>query len=222
KFSLAAQREELTKYALSQNWTIVSEFKDVDSGGKLDKSGLNSLLDLVEDGAIDVVLCIDQDRLSRLDTVAWEYLKSTLRHNNVSIAEPGRIVDLNNEDDEFISDIKNLIARREKKSIVKRMMRGKRQRMREGKAWGIPPFEYEYNKNDGKYYAKKDWNWVIPFIDNLYLNEQAGMKLIADKLNEVSKTPTGRSWNEHLIHTRIKSKAYHGVMEKEFSNGEVI
>ncbi len=222
KFSLAAQREELTKYALSQGWTIVSEFKDVDSGGKLEKAGLSALLDLVEDGEIDVVLCIDQDRLSRLDTIAWEYLKSTLRDNNVSIAEPGRVVDLNNEDDEFISDIKNLIAKREKKSIVKRMMRGKRQRMREGKAWGLAPLEYTYNKSDGKYYAKEEWNWVIPFIDNLYLNEQLGMTLISEKLNAICKTPSGKLWSEHLIHTRLTSKAYHGVMEKEFANGEVI
>ncbi|UTW69901.1 recombinase family protein [Anaerobacillus sp. HL2] len=103
------------------------------SGGTLNKKGLNQLLDLVEDGSIDVVLVIDQDRLSRLDTVAWEYLKSTLRDNNVKIAEPGTLTDLANEDQEFISDIKNLIAKREKKAIVKRMMRGKRQRMREGK-----------------------------------------------------------------------------------------
>lgn len=114
KYSLAAQKEELAKYAKSQDWNIVGEFKDVESGGKLEKKGLNALLDLVDEGGVDVVLVVDQDRLSRLDTVAWEYLKSVLRDNNVKIAEPGNIIDLNNEDDEFISDIKNLIAKTRK------------------------------------------------------------------------------------------------------------
>ncbi len=222
KFSLSAQKEELKTYANTQGWTLINEFKDVESGGKLKKDGLNALLDLVEEGGVDVVLVIDQDRLSRLDTVAWEYLKSTLRDNSVKIAEPGNVIDLSNEDDEFISDIKNLIARREKKSVVRRMMRGKRQRMREGKAWGQAPFEYRYNKDTAKYEAKEDWKWVIPFIDDLYLNQQLGMKIISDKLNEVSKTPTGKQWNEHLVQTRLITKAYHGVMEKEFNGGEVI
>lgn len=222
RFSLAAQKEELTKYVKQMGWILIDEFTDVDSGGKLSKDGLNQLLDLVESGSIDAVLVVEQDRLSRLDTIAWEYLKSTLRENGVKIAEPGIVTDLSNEDDEFISDIKNLIARRQKKGIVRAMMRGKRQRIREGKGWGKPPFEYEYDKNSAKYKAKKEWKWVIPFIDNLYLNEQLGMKLISDRLNEISKTPTGGKWNEHLVHVRITSKAYHGVAEKKFRNGEII
>lgn len=222
KFSLPAQKEELNRYAKQQGWTLVGEFKDVESGGKLKKDGLNALLDIIEDGNVDVVLVVDQDRLSRLDTIAWEYLKSTLRDNNVKIAEPGNIVDLNNEDDEFISDIKNLIARREKKAVVRRMMRGKRQRLREGKGWGQPPFEYTYNKNTEAYEAKEDWKWVIPYIDDLYLNKQIGMKTIADELNKISKTPTGKTWNEHLVQTRLTSKAYHGISEKTFSDGEII
>lgn len=222
KYSLAAQKSELTSFAKSQGWIIVQEFTDVDSGGKLDKKGLNALLDLVEEGRIDVVLCIDQDRLSRLDTIAWEYLKSTLRENNVKIAEPNNIVDLANEDEEFISDIKNLIAKREKKAIVRRMMRGKRQRMREGKGWGKAPIGYLFNKKTGQYEIDEKWSWVIPMIDDLYLNKQIGMKSIADKLNEVSQTPRNTPWNETLVYRRLVSKAFHGIMEKTFANGETI
>ncbi|MCY7779126.1 recombinase family protein [Bacillus haynesii] len=200
----------------------MDELQDIESGGKLHKKGLNALLDIVEEGKIDVVVCIDQDRLSRLDTISWEYLKSTLRENKVKIAEPGTIVDLDEEDQEFVSDIKNLIAKREKKALVKRMMRGKRQRMREGKGWGQAPYEYYYDKKEEQYKLKKEWAWVIPFIDRLYLEEQLGMRSITDELNKISKTPSGIMWNEHLVHTRLTTKAYHGVQEKTFANGEVI
>ncbi|QKY69442.1 recombinase family protein [Lentibacillus sp. CBA3610] len=222
KFSLPAQKQELKSYISQKEWTLIDEFIDVESGGKLKKDGLNALLDLVEEDGIDVVLCIEQDRLSRLDTVAWEYLKDTLRENQVKIAEPGVLIDLDNEDDVFISDIKNLIAQRDKRNIVKKMMRGKRQRLREGKGWGQPPFEYKYNRETAQYEAKPDWKWVIPFIDELYLNEQLGMRIISDKLNEVSNTPTGKKWNEHLVETRIKSKAFHGIQEKNHNSGEII
>ncbi|UTW69902.1 recombinase family protein [Anaerobacillus sp. HL2] len=59
-------------------------------------------------------------------------------------------------------------------------------------------------------------------IDKLYLDEQLGMKSIADRLNQVSRTPSGTLWNETLVHRRLVSKAFHGVMEKTFANGEVI
>lgn len=218
KYSLRSQKEELTKYAASQGWIVVGEFQDVGSGGKLEKKGLNQLLDFVEEGKCEVVLCIDQDRLSRLDSLGWEFLKSTLRENRVKIAEPGFITDLDNEDDEFISDLKNLIARREKKKIVLKMMRGKRQRTREGKGWGKTFWEYNYDKTTGTYTINEDWAWVIPFIDKLYIDKKYSYKAIAKELNKISLTPTGKSWNSELVGIRLKSKAFHGVLEKNFKN----
>ncbi|WP_338754228.1 recombinase family protein [Bacillus sp. FJAT-52991] len=222
RYSLAAQREELRQYAESQGWEIVNELKDVDSGGKLDKVGLNALMDAVEEGLTDIVLVIDQDRLSRLDTLEWEFLKGVLRDNNVKIAEPGSITDLKNEDDEFISDIKNLIAKREKRSIVRRMMWGKKQKLREGLGWGSAPFEYRHNSVTGKYEVLPEWSWIIPMTDDLYLNKQLGCRPIARKLTEVSKTPSGKAWTEDLVRKRLSSKFYHGVIEKTFATGETI
>lgn len=221
RFSLSAQKTELHSYAEKQGWKVTHEFKDVDLGGKFEKEGLTALLDAVESAMIDVVLVMDQDRLSRLDTLSWEFLKSVLRENDVKIAEPnGTLTDLTNEDDVFISDLKNLLAQREKKKIVKRMMYGKRQRLREGKGWGVPPLEYYYK--DGFYHAKDEWRWVIPFIDDLYINKNMGMLTISNELNKVSKTPSGRNWNEHLVHTRLTSKNFHGIQEMTFENGETI
>ncbi|NIK67893.1 recombinase family protein [Paenibacillus sp. BK720] len=222
KFSLRAQIQELTRYAEQMGWDIIAIYRDVDSGGKLDKKGLSTMLDDVDEDKIDVVLCIEQDRLSRLDTVAWEYLKSQLRENDVKIAEPGNITDLANEDDEFISDIKNLIAKREKRSIVKKMMRGKRQRTREGKGWGKPPWEFNYDKNTGSYTINEKWAWVIQYIDDKYLNEGLSDANIALALTAVTKTPSGKAWDSQHIRQRLNSKAYHGVMEKSFGNGETI
>ena len=79
RYSLKAQQTELTRYAEAQGWTIVDTYKDVDSGAKINKEGLEALLDAVEDGLVDVVLVIEQDRLSRLDVADWQYLKDVLR-----------------------------------------------------------------------------------------------------------------------------------------------
>ncbi|MEY9973130.1 site-specific DNA recombinase [Lysinibacillus sp. RC46] len=222
KYSLSAQLHDLTKYAESQGWIIVDTFKDVDSGAKFDKKGLHALLDCVEDGLVDVVLVVDQDRLSRLDTVDWELLKDVLRDNKVKIAEPGSMVDLDNEDQEFMSDLKNLIAKRERRSIKRRTGRGLRQYTREGKLWGRQPDEYNYDKKDETVSVNNEFAWVIAYIDKMFLEDGYGVGAIAHHLNSFSKTPNGRPWHANTIYTKLISKVYHGVFERTFSNGETI
>lgn len=215
KYSLKAQKEELTRYAVQQGWEITDYFKDVETGGTLNKDGLNELIDHIEEEKCDVVLCINQDRLSRLDTISWEFLKDVLRENNVKIAEPGNLTDLANEDDEFISDIKNLIARREKRTIVKRMMYGKRQRTREGKGWGKTFLEY-IPDGKGGYLINEEWAWTIPFIDDLYVNKKLSDRKIAEILTKKAKKPSGKVWSVGDVMNRLTSRAFHGDLVKDF------
>lgn len=222
KFSLSSQELELTKYANENNWEIFKVFKDIDSGGKLNKVGLNELLDCVEEQLVDIVLCMDQDRLSRLDTLEWELLKQTLRNNKVKIAEPHMLTDLTNENDEFISDIKNLIAKREKRTIVRRMMRGLRQYTREGNFYGKHPNEYIYDKTTKKLTINPDFNWVIPTIDKLYLDKRMGFAQIANELNRISLTPTGTRWSAVSVYNKLKNPAYHGDLIRNFIDQEQI
>lgn len=222
RYSLSAQTLELTRYAQSQGWEIVDLFKDVDSGTKINKVGLEALLDSVEDGKVDVVLVIEQDRLSRLDTIAWEYLKNILRENKVKIAEPGYLTDLSNADDEFMSDFKNLLAQRSRRDLLRKMMRGKRQYTREGKVWGKQPDGYHYNRETKTVSIDTGRSWIIPYIDELYLEQGLGISQIAKKLNLVCKTPTGKEWTNAQVRDRLLNKAYHGVLEKHFENGETI
>ncbi|MEK4122246.1 recombinase family protein [Lysinibacillus sp. FSL K6-0102] len=222
RYSLSAQTTELTRYAESQGWEIVDIFKDTDSGTKLKKPGLESLLDYVEDGKIDVVLVIEQDRLSRLDAVSWHFLKNVLRENNVKIAEPGHIMDLSNVDDEFYSDLKNIFAHRNRRDIIRKMMRGKRQFTREGKVWGKQPDGYIHVKETSSVVVDENRSWIIPYIDDLLLEQGISATGVASCLNQLCKTPTGKEWTVNQVIQRYKNKAYHGVLEKTFSNGETI
>lgn len=222
KYSLRAQKTELIAYVQRQKWQLVGIKKDVDSGGKFDKKGLDALMDMADAGKMDAVLVLDQSRLSRLDGLHWEMLKAVLKDNNIKLAEPGRMVDLNDDVQEFMSDIQNWFARRGRKDIAKTMMRGKRQMMREGKFWGRVPLEYVYDKKTHTARKRPGYEWVIPMIDKLFLKDQAGYVTIANKLNAVKYQANGRPWNETLVYRRLISKAFHGVAEKTFATGETI
>lgn len=222
KYSLPAQRLELTRYAESMGWTIVDIFEDVDSGTKLDKEGLVSMLSVVERGLIDVVLFIEQDRLSRLDIIAWEYLKGILKEHDVKIAEPGSITDLSDSKDEFMSDLKNLFARQTRADLLEKMIRGKRQRTREGKVWGKQPEEYHYDKNTETISINEDRAWMIPFIDELYLDFQVSTHNIAKELNKRCLTFEGKKWTGSQVQQKLKRKAFHGVFERKFKSETIV
>lgn len=221
KYSLAAQEFELTKYANEQGWEIIHIFRDVDSGAKFNKKGLNALLDCVDDELVDLVLVADQDRLSRLDTVDWEVLKDALRENKVKIAEPGTIINLENEDDEFISDLKNILAKRERRKIRRRYMRGLRQYVREGGIYGRIPYEYHYNKQTKELTINEKFAWLIPFIDDLFL-QGYGPSSIATELNKISRTPNGAKWHANTVYQRLRNPAYCGDYSVTFATGETI
>ena len=222
KFSLSSQKLELEKYANEKSWKVIDIFKDVDSGGKFDKVGLNALMECIEDGLVDVVLCMDQDRLSRLDTIEWELLKQTLRENGVKIAEPGVLTDLTNENDEFISDIKNLIAKKEKRTVVRRMMRGLRQYVREGNFYGKLPFFYKFDKATKVVSIDEEYAWIVGFIDESYLDKRIGFKGIAAALNEITLSPNKKKWSAVTVYNILKNRAYHGDLIRNFKNYEPI
>lgn len=140
----------------------------------------------------------------------------------MKIAEPGHIMDLSNVDDEFYSDLKNIFAHRNRRDIIRKMMRGKRQFTREGKVWGKQPDGYIHVKETSSVVVDENRSWIIPYIDDLLLEQGISATGVASCLNQLCKTPTGKEWTVNQVLQRYKNKAYHGVLEKTFSNGETI
>lgn len=64
--SIPAQLEALNKYASEQNYQIIGTFVDDGiSGTKYDRDEFQKMLDLVEDGKVDIILVTKMDRLHR-------------------------------------------------------------------------------------------------------------------------------------------------------------
>lgn len=65
-------------------------------------------------------------------------------------------------------------------------------------------------------------SWLIPYIDDLYIEKRLGATAIARELNNFSKTAEGKRWTSQQVLGKPKNPAYHGVLQKSFSNGETI
>ncbi|MFZ3591855.1 recombinase family protein, partial [Bacillus sp. DJP31] len=145
-----------------------------------------------------------------------------LELNKESIARLNSgITDSSEKDKDFIEKVKNLIEQKEKELVGKRFMRGQKQRMKDGNGWGRPPLGYIYNHVTKKIEIDEKFAWVISAIDQMFLEENLGMKAVADKLKEISRGQNGERLNEGLVYRSLLSKAYHGVMEKRI-DGETI
>jgi site-specific DNA recombinase len=60
-FSLRQQEEALWEHCRQEGIEVVDVFQDQSSGADLHRPGLDSLLDLVADGGVDIVLAQDAD-----------------------------------------------------------------------------------------------------------------------------------------------------------------
>ncbi len=144
--SIPAQLAELRRYAGTQGWEVAGEYVDEgESGAKLSRPGLKGVLDACEKGGIYAVLVVDQDRLSRLEPIEWEVVKRILRQNSVLLVTPLGTINWDSEDDEFVADLLNLLARRERKKIDRRLSRGHREKALRGEWEGPVPLGYRYD-----------------------------------------------------------------------------
>ncbi|OGO82097.1 MAG: hypothetical protein A2Y18_05665 [Clostridiales bacterium GWD2_32_19] len=82
--SIKNQKNMLTKYVMEKSWNIVDIFVDDGvSGASFDRNNFNRMVDMIEAGAIDCVLCKDQSRLGRDHIEEGNYREKYFPSRNV-------------------------------------------------------------------------------------------------------------------------------------------
>lgn len=168
--SIPGQLAELRRYAEAQGWDVAGEFVDEgESGAKLARPGLKALLDACEREDVYAVLVVDQDRLSRLEPIEWEVVKRVLRENGVLLVTPMGAINLESEDDEFVADLLNLLARRERKKINRRLSRGHREKALRGEWDGPVPLGYRYDRETKRLVPDEEEACLVREVFRRYL-----------------------------------------------------
>ena len=151
-FSLRQQMERLLEYAGSEGYEVVEEVSDAgQSGGSLERPGIDRVRDLVAAGGVSVVLAQDRDRFAR--EPAYIYL---LRQE---FAEHGcTLRALNDRGDgspegELTDGILDQLAKFERAKIAERTRRGKLRKAREGKLLknGRAQYGFRYDESGERY-----------------------------------------------------------------------
>lgn len=231
KYSLPAQRKALIEYSTSQGWEYKIYDEGAGSGENLEnRPQMMRLLKDAKDGKFNVCLVIELERLSRdEDLFDWLTIKKTFRDSRVKMATPNQYYDLEDDEDDFLSDLFGALAKREKKKLLKRTKRGALEAVRQGKYIGNHfRLGHKYDKETQKLVVVPEEAEVIKLIFKLSNDENMGSTTIADHLNKkciltslefaqrkgVLKNTNGKlqigEWTGGVVWRILTNKIYYG------------
>ncbi len=233
--TLRRHRTILGEFVRSRKLNVTVILEEVVSGESLSaRPKMLELLDLVNTGDYDGVICMDIDRLSRGSSVDSGYIMSVLQANDCKIVTPDKTYDLNNEQDEQFADMKFMFSRFEFKTISKRLKAGRESSAKEGKFIGsIAPYGYEVMKIKGEkgntLKIVPDEAKIVRMIFDWYTNEGLGTGQIANRLNDLHIPPRNVSeWSQGTVRQMLDNEHYIGKaifkkrpIRKKFVDGQL-
>ena len=141
---LRRHRQGLNECALRHGLDIVEYYPEVVSGESLyARPQMLRLLEDVEAGRYDAVLCMDLDRLSRGRMKDQGIILDAFRESGTLIVTPDKVYDLSDEIDDELAEFKTFMSRREYKIINKRLRRGLQRSIQEGCYIANAPYGYK-------------------------------------------------------------------------------
>ncbi len=237
RHTIDSQLRLLPQHAAREGWEVINIYKDDGKSGETveGRPEFKRLLDDAADHQFDVVLVIDLDRITRSKRSAeGALIFDHFRENGVKLATPTQgVIDLDDEDQDLLVGIKRELAKWEKRKIVARMMRGKREAAKKGRRFSsLDPFGYRWapdteSPRGGAYQIVDDEADVVRRMYDLAL--RFGINMVAWTLNQEghrtraikrASRPNGGSgaWATSTVGRVLRSTTYRGefqVFKKE-------
>lgn len=217
KYSLPAQEKILKDCINKEGQKLVDVYSDAGISGEriVDRPEFLRLLADAEQKRFDVVWVIDQNRLSRGDLADLSYIKKVFKENNISICTPYQKLTLTDVDDDFISDLFGIIAKRERLKTKQAADRGRQEKFNKGE-WGgrTAPYGYTYDPQKSLHLTENpEESRGYKIIVSSCLEKGYGLKLIARELNKLGiKRRDGGRWSDKSIHYILRNPVYTGAI----------
>lgn len=218
ELTLSRHRERLEELCRSMGIHCSIVLQEVSSADSITgRPEMIRLLQMVETGAYDGVVCIDMDRLSRGSGADQALVISTFKYSGTKIITPGKVYDFAVETDEQFAELSLFLAKQEYRQIKKRLYQGRLDSVKEGK-WcaSKAPFGYESYKLTGQKGLSlriiPEEAEVVRMIYRKYLSgEGLGCGSIAAWLNRAGiRTRSGAPWRLRSVHNILRNPVYTG------------
>jgi len=218
KYSIPEQINILENICKRNNWDY-DLYKDIGISGETikERPQLKELLKGCSNGIYSRILVVDQDRLSR-NVKDLQVLKEVFQYNNVKLMLQNTVLDLNNKDDDFMSDIQGIFSKRELKVIAERSARGRYQKAKQGKfpsGGNSLPYGYKLDDEDRLVIDEEEAR-VVRRIFDLIANHGWSCHRVPDDLNALG-IPTRLK----KLGRVLRSKKYNRIYENKWTRNNV-
>ena len=219
RYGLGAQVTALQERVAHRGYRPVSDgtatvfADDGYSGGDLNRPALTRLRDAVQQGRVDVVLCLDPDRLSRAlrDQLL---LADEVEHAGAALEFLTQEMDASPEGRLFFA-IRGAVAEFEKAKIRQRTMRGKQEKARRGLVVNPANLPRWLHVDPVTHAVSLDPEWaaVVRDVFHWYVDEGWTLRRVARHLTALGQpTPTGGTqWQPTVLHHWLRSPATAGT-----------
>lgn len=188
---LSRHRQGLVECAQRYGLDIAAFYPEVVSGESLyARPQMLRLLEAVEAGDYDAVLCMDLDRLSRGRMKDQGIILDAFKDSGTLIVTPEKVYNLCDEIDDELAEFKTFLSRREYKIINKRLRRGLERSIQEGCYIANAPYGYRKASIDRRPTLEifEPEAKFVRMMFQLYLDGH-GCTAIASQLNAMGAHP---------------------------------
>lgn len=216
--SLDAQERAYRELAKRQAWTTIAEFRGCESAtlASTDRRVLQQVLACIRDTSPDAIYVHEQSRLTRGDELEVAILLSELRERRMKIIVGGVVRDLASIDERFMVGIQSLVDRAESERIKERMMRGRRERARQGRKTGGPtPYGYENpaagTAGRGTLRIVEEQAAVVRRIFSIAASGKSEHSIVSILNARGIPAPRGGRWGKSTVRRVLDNPAYIGI-----------
>ena len=228
--NLAGQLEMCRDFALDNGWQVIAELAEDDrgaSGASFELPELNHARDMAQKGEFDVLVVREIDRLSR-KLAKQLIVEEQLNRAGVEVVYVLASYE-NSPEGRLNKHIRATIAEYEREKIAERMVRGRRQVVKNGKIMlhgNKPPFGYRLSEDGKNLVIHEEEAAVVRLVYTWYVEgDEKGRRLstreISKRLTQM-RVPTwadlrgmfkkrGKGeWSGRLVYRILQSETYAG------------
>lgn len=172
-YSVAAQKENLRKFAKEQGWNIFNIYADEGISGKniQDRPDVKRLINDIENKKVDVVVLYKFDRLTR-DMSDTESIIKLIQDCGIEVYTiSGGTVDVSTATGRFLIRMTGAVAQLEREQTVERVKVAFIQKVKEGKSLcsSTPSYGYDRPKHQEIQTVNKDEAIIVKRIYRMYI-----------------------------------------------------
>ena len=214
KYGIPAQLRACREYAKAHGYKVSEEISDEGiTGATMDRPGLDKIRRLVAQRAVDVVLSLDADRISR-DLSHLLIIKPEIDRNARMEFVAAKFED--SASGRMFFSVRGVISQYERDLLRERTVRGRREKARQGfVVCGRIPFGYDYIGKDegerGRYAINEDQSATVRQIFE-WADGGVSIRGIVRRLNEAGISPCmSAKWAKSSVARILGAELYVGV-----------